>query len=122
MNRRERLLLLVFFGVVLVLLGRSELTATVLGGVAGAGGGVLMSGRLRRLSERMDDRLGPQDATSMSFSLRRPLLRAGAQLLVLGGLLATTVLVPFVGDELFAASAAAVTAFPAVLTARGLRR
>lgn len=122
MTRRERLLLLAFFTGLLVLLGRSELTAAVLGGVAGAGGGVLLSGRLTRLSKRMDDRLGPDQAVTRGFSLRRPLLRAGIQLLVLAGLLATTVLVPFVGGELFAASASAVTAFPAVLTARGLRR
>ncbi|MBC7375155.1 MAG: hypothetical protein H7323_14300 [Frankiales bacterium] len=40
----------------------------------------------------------------------------------LGGLLLPTIFVPFIGNELFAGSAAAVTAFPAILTARGLRR
>ncbi|MCW2616097.1 MAG: hypothetical protein JWN08_3091, partial [Frankiales bacterium] len=37
-------------------------------------------------------------------------------------LLLSTVFVPFVGDELFAASAAAVTALPAAVTALRLRR
>ena len=122
MTRRERLLLLVFFGAVLALLARSEVEATALGAVAGAGAGVDVAGRVRRLSRRMDTRLGADDAAPDRFSVRRPLLRAGAELVVLGGLLVTTVFVPFVGDELFAGSAAAVTALPAVLTAARLRR
>jgi len=119
---RERLLLLTFFAVALVLLARPEPVAAAVGGVAGAGLGVLVSGRLHRLSRRMDDRLGSDPAPRSGFSWRRPLVRAGLQLLVLGGLLLSTVFVPFVGDELYAASAAAVTALPAVLTAVRLRR
>lgn len=122
MNRRERLLLLAVFVVVLVLLARAEPEATALGGVAGAGAGVLLSGRLRRLSRRMDERLGPEERRTTGFAVRRPLLRAGLLLVVLGGLFLTTVFVPFVGDELYAGSAAAVTALPAVLTVVGLRR
>ncbi|MDP9466545.1 MAG: hypothetical protein M3P31_04805, partial [Actinomycetota bacterium] len=56
------------------------------------------------------------------FVVRRPLARAGVQVVVLGGLFVTTVFVPFVGDELFAGVAAGVTAFPLVLTAARLRR
>jgi len=122
MTRRERLLLLVFFGVVLAVVARNEPVATAIGGVAGAGLGVLVSGRLQRLSRRMDDRLGADPVRPQGFSLRRPLVRAGLQVLVLGGLLLSTVFVPFIGDELYAASAAAVTALPAVLTAARLRR
>ena len=121
MTRRERVLLLAFFAVVLALVARSEPGAAAVGAVAGGGLGVLVSGRLHRLSRRMDDRLGEQPAQP-GFSWRRPLVRAAAQLLVLAGLLLTTVFVPFVGDELYAASAAAVTALPAVLTAARLRR
>ena len=122
MTRRERLLLLALFAVVLVLLGRDELTSTILGGVTGGAAGVLITGRLRRLGSRIDDRLGAEDTASIRFSARRPLLRAGALLLVLGGLLLSTVFVPFIGDELFAGAAAAVTALPAVVTAARLRR
>lgn len=122
MNRPERLLLLAFLAAVLLLLVRDEQTATVLGGVAGVVAAVVTSGRLRRLSRRMDERLGEDTSARRGFSWRRPALRAAAQVALLGGLLVTTVFVPFVGDELFAGSAAAVTAFPAVLTARGLRR
>ena len=43
-------------------------------------------------------------------------------MVVLGGLFVTTVFVPFVGDEVWAGSSAAVTAFPLVLTAARLRR
>lgn len=122
MTRRERLLLIAFFAVVLVLLGRSELTSTLLGGVAGAVLGVLLSGRLRRMSRRIDDRIGADEPAASGFSWRRPVLRAGLLLLVLGDLLVTTVFVPFVGDELYAGSAALVTALPAVLTLARLRQ
>ncbi|MBC7639346.1 MAG: hypothetical protein H7231_06145 [Rhodoferax sp.] len=122
MNRRERLLLLAFFVVVLVLLVRDEQTATLVGGVAGAGAAVVTAGRLHRLGRRMDERLGADPVAVKDWSWRRPALRAGAHLTVLGGLLLTTVFVPFVGDELFAGAAAAVTAFPAILTASRLRR
>jgi hypothetical protein len=121
MTRRERLLLLVLFAGLLALLAGSEPTATALGGVVGLAAGVVAAGRLRRVSARIDARLGA-DEPRPGFSWRRPLLRAGAQLVVLGGLLMTTALVPFVGDELFAGTAAAVTALPLVLTAARLRR
>jgi hypothetical protein len=51
----------------------------------------------------------------------RVAVRAGLHLLVLGGLLLSTVFVPFVGDELYAAASATVTGFAAVLTAARLR-
>lgn len=121
MTRRERVLLLAFFAVVLAVLVRDEPEAAAVGAVAGGGLGVLASGRLQRLSRRMDDRLGEQPAQPV-FSWRRPLVRAGVQLVVLAGLLLTTVFVPFIGDELYAGSAAALTALPAVLTAARLRR
>ena len=123
MTRAERLVLLGFLAVVLSLLGGWEPTATAVGGVAGAGAGVAVAGRSRRLSERIDARLGPDDTPAPTgFAVRRPLARAGVQLVVLGGLFATTIFVPFVGDELFVGTAAGVTAFPLVLTAARLRR
>lgn len=122
MSRPERLLLLAFFAVVLVLLSRSELTATAVGSVAGAVPAVLLAGRLNRLSGRMDARLGEVDVRRTGLRLRPVATRAGLHLLVLGGLLLSTVFIPFVGDELYAAAAAAVTGFAAVLTAARLRR
>ena len=122
MTRAERLLLVVLFLAVLAALAAGEPTAMAVGAVAGVGVGVLAAGRLRRLSARMDARLGTDVAAAPRFSVRRPLLRAGAHALVLGGLLLTTVFVPFVGGELFAGSAAAVTALPLALTAARLRR
>ena len=123
MTRAERLLLLAFFAVVLSLLGGWEQTATAIGGVAGAGAGVVVAGRSRRLTERIDAKLGPEDSPAPAgFAVRRPVARAGVQVVVLGGLFVTTIFVPFVGDELFAGTAAGVTAFPLVLTAARLRR
>ncbi len=123
MTRAERLVLLAFFAVVLALLGGWESTATAIGGVAGAGAGVVVAGRSRRLSERIDAKLGPDDSpTPTGFAVRRPAVRAGVQVVVLGGLFLTTVFVPFVGDELFAGTAAGATAFPLVLTAARVRR
>lgn len=122
MSRPERLLLLVFFTVVLVLLGREELTSTALGTLAGGVPALLAAGRLRRLSGRMDARLRTVEERRTGLRPGRVAVRAGLHLLVLGGLLLTTVFVPFVGDELFAAAAAAVTGFAAVLTAARLRR
>ena len=122
MTRAERLLLIAYFAIVLSVLGGWEPTATAIGGVAGAGAGVAVAGRSRRLSERMDEKLGPDDTrTRTGFALRRPAVRAGTHVVVLGGLLVTTGLLPFVGDELFAASAAGMTALPLVLTAARLR-
>lgn len=122
MSRSERLLLLLFFTVVLVLLGRSEVTSTAVGAIAGAVPATLAAGRLKRLSSRMDARLGVVEERRTGLRPARVLVRAGLHLLVLGGLLLTTVFVPFVGDELYAAAAAAVTGFAAVLTAARLRR
>jgi len=123
MTRAERLLLIAFFAVVLSVLGGWEPTATALGGVAGAGAGVVVAGRSRRLSERIDAKLGPDDSPApKGFVVRRPVTRAGVQVVVLGALFVTTIFVPFVGDELFAGAAAGATAFPLVLTAARLRR
>lgn len=121
MTRSERLLLIAFFGVVLSLLGGAEPTATALGAAAGAGAGVVAAGRLGRLRARMDARLGPDEPPPTGFALRRPAVRVAVHLVLLGALFVTTVLVPFVGQELFAASAAAATAFPLVLTAARVR-
>ena len=123
MTRAERLVLLAFLAVVLALLGGWEQAATAVGGVAGAGAGVVVAGRSKRLTERIDAKLGPDDSLAPTgFQPRRPLARAGLQVVVLGGLFVTTIFVPFVGDELFAGAAAGVTAFPLVLTAARLRR
>ena len=122
MTRPERLLLIAFFAVVLSVLGGSEHTATAIGAVTGIAAGVAASGRLHRLSARMDARLGPDEDQRAGFAVRRPAVRAGAHLVVLAGLFVVTVFVPFIGDELYAGAAAAVTAFPLVLTASRLRR
>lgn len=122
MSRPERLLLLVFFAVVLALLGRTELVSTAVGAVAGGVPALLAAGRLTRLSGRMDATLGEVEQRPTGLRPARVAVRAGLHLLVLGGLLLTTVFVPFIGDELYAASAAAVTGFAAVLTAARLRR
>lgn len=123
MSRPERLLLLAFLAALIAVLASHERTATAVGGVAGAVAGIAVAGRVRRLSSRMDARLGIEEPPSpRRVRLRAVALRAAAQLCLLGGLLVSTVFVPFVGDELFAGSAAAVTALPAVLTAAGLRR
>lgn len=122
MTRLERLLLLAFFAAVLAVLAGVEPEATAVGGVAGAGAGVLAAARTRKLRARIDARLGADDARPTGFRPRRPLLHAGALLLVLAGLFVTTAFVPFVGRALYAGSAAAATALPLVLTAARLRR
>lgn len=122
MTRAERVLLIVFFVSLLSALGGWEPTATAIGGVAGAGAGVAAAGRVRRVRERVDARIGPDDGPATGFALRRPAARAGLHVVVLGGLFVTTVFVPFVGDEVWAGSSAAVTALPLVLTAARLRR
>ena len=122
MSRPERLLLLAFFAVVLVLLGRTELTSTAVGAVGGAVPAALAAGRLKRLSSRMDARLGEVEQRRTGLRLVPVAVRAGLHLLVLGGLLLSTVFIPFVGDELYAAAAAGLTGFAAVLTAARLRR
>ena len=123
MTRAERLLLIAFFAVLLSVLGGWEQTATAIGGVAGAGAGVAVASRSKRLTERIDAKLGPDDSSAPTgFELRRPLARAAVQTAVVGGLFVTTVFVPFVGDELFAGAAAGATAFPLVITAARLGR
>lgn len=123
MTRAERLLLVAFFAVLLSVLGGWEQTATAIGGVAGAGAGVAVAGRSRRLTERIDAKLGPDDSPAPTgFSLRRPLARAAVHGAVVGGLFVTTIVVPFVGDELFAGAAAGATAFPLVITTARMRR
>ena len=122
MSRSERLLLLVFFAAVLVVLSRRELTSTAVGAVLGVVPAVLLAGRLNRLSDRVDRRLGTVEERRRGLRPGVVAVRAGVHLLVLGGLLLTTLFVPFVGDELYASGAAAVTAGAAVLTAARLRR
>ena len=122
MSRVERLVLLLFFGVLLALLGYTELEATVVGAVAGAVPGVLVAGRLKRLSGRMDERLGVVDTVPRGFRPVQVVVRGGVHLAVLAGLLVPTIFLPFIGDELFAGSCAAATAFAAVGTASKMRR
>lgn len=122
MSRPERLLLLVFFAVVLVLLGIGEPTSTAIGAVAGAVPGALASSRLRRLSGRMDTTLGIVEPVPRGVRPRGLAVRAGLHLGVLGTLLLSTVFIPFIGDELYAASAAAATGLAGALTATRLRR
>lgn len=122
MSRAERLLLLVFFAAVLAVVGWREPEPAVVGGVAGAGVGVVVAARLRRLSGRMDARLGIVEQQRRGLRAGTVAVRAGLHLLVLGVIALSTLFVPFVGDELTAASAAAVTALAAVLTGARLRR
>ena len=121
MTRRERLLLLAFYALVLVALGSLWLGPTVLGAVAGVVAGVLLSGRLRRLSRKVDATIGAEVATTTGFTPGRVAVRAGTHLVVLAGLFVTTIFLPFIGGPLYAASAAAVTAVAATVTAARLR-
>ena len=122
MSRPERLLLLAFFAVVLALLVRAELTAAVVGAVLGAVPGALAAGRLNRLSTRMDSRLGIVEERRRGVRAGPVVVRGGLHLGVLGLLLLTTIVIPFIGDEVFAASAALATAGAAAVTASRLRR
>ncbi len=121
MIARERLLLLAFFGLILAGAAGARPLFALAGGVVGAVVGLLAVGRVRRFSTRMDARLGPDPARDRRFSLRRVLVRAGVHLGVLSVALFSTAVVPFLGDDLFAAAAAGLTAFPAVLTGAHLR-
>lgn len=121
MSRPERVVLLVFFAGLVTLLAAREPEATAVGGVAGAVAGLAVAGRVRRLRERMDARLGAEPP-ARGLRPRTVAVRAVVHLGVLAALLLSTVFVPFIGDELFAGAAAGVTALPAVLTAAGLRR
>ena len=122
MSRVERLVLLVFFAALLALLGWMELEATVVGAVGGAVPAVLVASRLKRLSGRMDQKLGVVETVPRGFRPVQVVVRGGVHLAVLAGLLVPTIFLPFIGDELFAGSCAAVTAFAAVVTASRLRR
>ena len=121
MSRPERLLLLGFFAAVVAVLATQELRATAVGAVAGLVLGLLAVPRLGRLRSRIDARMGA-DPRPTGLRPRRIGLRVVAHLVVLGVLLFSTVLIPFVGDELFAALAAGGTGLPFVLTAARLRR
>ena len=123
MSRLERLVLLAFFAAVVALLATQAPIATVVGAVAGLAAGVVVAPRMSRLRGRVDARLGADDdAPARGVRPRRIGLRVVLHLAVLGALLMATVLIPFVGDELFAGLAAAATGLPFVLTAARLRR
>ena len=122
MSRGDRLALLGFFAVLLALLGWLEPTATAIGAAVGAVPGVAVAGRTKRLSARMDARLGIVEEPPRGLRPRRVAVRAGLHVAVLGGIFVSLGLLPFVGDELFAGSAAGVTALAAVLTGSRLRR
>lgn len=122
MTRLERLALLAFFVGVVALLATQAPVATAIGGVAGLAAGLAVAPRMHRLRSRMDARLGMDAEDARGLRPRRLALRVLAYLVVLGVLLVPTVLIPFVGDELFAGLAAAATGLPFVLTASRLRR
>ena len=121
MTRLERIVLLVFFAAIVALLASSRPVAALLGGAAGAVVGVVLAGRVRRMSARMDKTLGSDPVQVKGIRPRSLALRAGAHLAVLGFLLLGIAFVPFIGDELFIAAAAGATTLPAVLTAWRLR-
>ena len=122
MNGLERLVLLAFFAALLAALGYLEPEATAVGAVAGLVPAGVLAGRLKRLSGRMDARLGVVDTVPRGFRPVQVLVRGGVHLALLAGLLVPTIFLPFIGDELFAGSCAAVTAFAAAVTASKLRR
>ena len=121
MTRLERLALLGWFALVVVLLATQALLWTAAGAVAGVVAGVAVAGRLGRLRSRMDAKLGA-DAVATGFRPRRVVSRVIAHVVVLAVLLVPTWLVPFVGDQVFAALAAAATALAFVVTGTRLRR
>jgi len=121
-NRVERLALLVFFASLLALLGWVRLEAAAVGAVAGGVPAVAVASRLQRLSGRMDATLGVVDTVPKGFRPMQVLVRGGVHLALLAGFLVPTIFLPFIGDELFAGSCAALTAFAAVVTASRLRR
>ena len=121
MSRLERLVLLALFALVVAGLVLVAPLATALGAAAGVAAGLVVVPRLGRLRSRVDATLGA-DAPVTGLRPRRLAVRAAAHLAVLAVLLVTTIVIPFVGDELFAALASAATAFPVVVTAARLRR
>ena len=122
MTKSERLLLLAFF--VLITVGTVKLAPIFgsAGAVVGLLFGVAVAGRIGRLRGRINAKLGDGDDVRTGFALRRVASRIVVHLLVLGALVVPTLIVPFIGDELFAGAAAFVTAVPLVLTAARLRR
>jgi hypothetical protein len=120
-TRLERLALLGFFGAVVALLATQAPLATGVGALAGVAAGVVVAPRMSRLRSRIDATVGA-DSAPRGFRPRRVAARIAVHLVVLGALLVSTFLIPFVGDELFAALAAAATGLPLVLTAARLRR
>jgi hypothetical protein len=121
-SRLERLALLGYFAVVVLLLASQALVPTVAGAAAGVVGGVAVAGRLGRLSQRMDAKLGTDPVVVASgLRLRRVITRVVVHLAVLFVLLIPTTIVPFVGDQVFAALASGATALPFVVTARRIR-
>ena len=121
MSRLERLALLGFFALVVAGLLALAPVAGAVGAVAGAAVGFVVVPRLGRLRSRVDATLGA-DAAVTGLRPRRLGIRVAGHLAVLAVLLVTTIVIPFVGDELFAALAAAATGFPFVVTAARLRR
>ena len=122
MSRLERLALLGYFAIVVLLLASQALLPTLVGAVAGVVAGVALAGRLGRLQQRMDATLGDDAGTVVAtgFRPRRVVTRVVVHLVVLFLLLVPTAVVPFVGDQVFAALAAAATGLPFVVTGRRL--
>lgn len=122
MTKPERLLLLAFF--ILIIVGTVKLAPIfgTVGAVIGLLFGVAVAGRIGRLRGRINAKLEAGDAPRTGLALRRVASRVVVHLLVLGALVLPTVIVPFIGDELFAGAAAFVTAVPLVLTAARLHR
>ena len=122
MTRLERLVVtLLLAGLVVALVSRQPV-AGLLGASAGGVLGYALVGRLRRLRRRVDERLGADEPVPGRLPLRPAVVvrRIALQLGLLGILVLAAALVPFAGDDAFAAVAAAVTALPAVLTAERL--
>jgi predicted PurR-regulated permease PerM len=119
-TRLERLALLVFFVLVVAGLATQAAVSTAIGAVAGLAAGLVVAPRVSRLRRRVDARMGA-DEVARGFRPRRLGVRVVAHLAVLAALLVLTVLIPFIGDELFAGLAAGATALPFVLTGARLR-
>ncbi len=121
MTRLERLAVLTILVVLVALFVLRQPVAASLGALAGVAGGLALGDRLGRLRRLVDAQLGddvvvPRSGLRVQVVLRRVLL----QVVVLAVLL-LAFLIPFVGDNAFAAVAAAATALPAVLTAQRVR-
>ncbi len=122
MTRLERLAVLTILVVLVALFVLRQPVAASLGALVGVAGGLALGDRLGRLRRLVDAQLGddvpvPRSGLRVQVVVRRVLL----QVVVLGVLLLGAALTPFVGDNAFAAVAAATTALPAVLTAQRVR-